>query len=305
MVSRITAVSALVAALVPLVFGAGASAAPQAKTPPRLFPVTVKGDNGHVTVRRRPLRIVSLSPTATESLYAVGAGRQVVAVDDQSNYPKRAPRTSLSGFQPNAEAIARFRPDLVVVAYDPGIVAELRTLGITVLHLDGAKNLSEAYRQVRVLGLVTGHRVQAARAIASMKRRIDSAVESVRRVVASRRMSVYHELTPDNYSANSTTFIGQLYRRLGLRNIADAASDANGGYPKLSAEYVIAADPSVIVLADTKCCGQSLRTVTARPGWSGIAAVRNRRVVAVDDDVASRWGPRIAGLVRAVAAAIR
>ena len=305
MVRRLIAASALVAALVPFVFGAGATAAPRGTTPPKLFPVTVVGDNGKVTIRRRPVRIVSLSPTATEGLFAVGAGRQVVAVDDQSSYPRRAPRTTLSGFQPNAEAIARFRPDLVIVAYDPGIVAELRRLRITVLHLDGAKNLSEAYRQLRVLGLATGHRVQAARAVASMKRRIDGAVKSVRSVTATRRMSVYHELTPDHYSANSTTFIGQLYRMLGLRNIADAASDANGGYPKLSAEYVIAANPSVIVLADTKCCAQSFGTVAARPGWSGIAAVRNRRVVAIDDDVASRWGPRIAGLVRAVAAARR
>jgi iron complex transport system substrate-binding protein len=138
-----------------------------------------------------------------------------------------------------------------------------------------------------------------------MKRRIDAAVRSARRLTASRRMSVYHELTPDYYSANSQTFIGQVYRLLGLRNIADAAREANGGYPKLSGEYVIAANPSLIVLADTKCCGQTARTVAARPGWSGIDAVRSSRVVRVDDDVASRWGPRVAGLVKAIAAALR
>ena len=304
MVKLHLAVPLLAAALLALMAG-GCSAALAATTPPKLFPVVVKGTDGNVTISKRPVRIVSLSPTATEGLYSVGAGGQIVAVDDQSTYPRRAPRTSLSGFQPNAEAIASYRPDLVVIATNNGIAAELRRLRITVLQLDAAKNLAEAYRQIRVLGRATGHPGQAIRAAASMKRRIDAAVASVRRTSAARRLTVYHELTPDHYSADSSTFIGQVYRLLGLRNIADAASDANGGYPKLSAEYIVQANPTVIVLADTKCCGQSRRTVAARPGWSGIAAVRNGRVVAADDDVASRWGPRIAGLIRIVAAAIR
>jgi iron complex transport system substrate-binding protein len=304
MVRRSTALSLLGAALLAL-FAGGAPAAVDATTPPKLFPVVVKGTNGPVTIRKRPVRIVSLSPTATEMLFAVGAGAQVVAVDDQSNYPRVAPRTALSGFRPNAEAIARYRPDLVVIAYDTGILAELRRLGITVLHLDGARTLAEAYRQLSVVGRATGHPGAATRAVRSMRTRIDAAVRSARQLTASRRLSVYHELTPDYYSASSRTFIGHLYRMLGLRNIADAATDANGGYPKLSPEYVIAANPTVIVLADTKCCAQSARTVAARPGWSGIAAVRTGRVVRVDDDVASRWGPRIAGLIRAVANALR
>jgi iron complex transport system substrate-binding protein len=285
--------------------GSGPADAATPTPAPKLFPVVVQGTNGKVTIRRRPTRIVSLSPTATETLFAIGAGRQVIAVDDRSNYPRRAPRTSLSGFTPNAEAIAEYRPDLVVLATDNGIVAALRRLGITVLQLDAARRLAGTYQQIRVLGRATGHPQIAARAVASIKRRIGKAIASARRTTASRRLSVYHELTPDFYSANSQTFIGQVYRLLGLRNIADAAADANGGYPKLSAEYIVAANPSVIVLADSKCCGQSARTVAARPGWGGIAAVRNGRVVGVDDDVASRWGPRIAGLFQAVAAALR
>src|ERR687895_1481156 len=107
-----------------------------------------------------------------------------------------------------------------------------------------------------------------------------------------RGLSLYHELTTDYYSASSRTFIGQVYRLFGLRNVADAAADANSGYPKLSAEHIIASNPDVIVLADSKCCGQSYATVAARPGWQTIKAVRNRRVVRADDDVVSRWGPR-------------
>jgi iron complex transport system substrate-binding protein len=279
----------------------GSASAEVAKTP-RLFPVVVQATNGKVTIRQRPTRIVSLSPTATEMLFAVGAGKQVIAVDDQSSYPARAPRTSLSGFTPNAEAIAGYRPDLVVLSTDGGIVAQLRRLGITVAQFDAAKTLDGAYGQIRQLGRATGHPAQAARTVASMRKRINAAVASVR---SRRGLSVYHELTPDYFSANSDTFIGRVYKLLGLRNIADAAQEANNGYPKLSAEYIVSANPSVIVLADSRCCGQNAAAVRARPGWSGIAAVRSGRVVAVDDDIASRWGPRIAVFIRAVARSVR
>jgi iron complex transport system substrate-binding protein len=244
-----------------------------------------------------PRRIISLSPTATESLFAIGAGAQVVAVDDQSDFPKRAPRTSLSGYTPNVEAIAGYHPDLVVLSGDANdVVAGLRRLRIRVLLQPAAKNLTQAYAQIRQLGTVTGHKRAAAKVVSSMKR-------TIRLVLAStpkRRLSVYHELTPDLYSATSQTFIGRIYKLFGLRNIADAADSTRSGYPQLSGEYILAANPGLIVLADTRCCGQSAAAVRARPGWSGIAAVRTGSVIAVDDSVASRWGPRIAQFVRAV-----
>ena len=112
------------------------------------FPITIKAANGDVTIKARPTRIVSLSPTATETLFAVGAGKQVVAVDDQSDYPKQAPRTKLSGFTPNAEAVAAYNPDLVVVSNDGGIVASLQKLGITVILEPAAKNVAEAYDEI-------------------------------------------------------------------------------------------------------------------------------------------------------------
>lgn len=277
-----------------------------AETPakePAPFPVTVAADNGKVRIAKRPTRIVSLSPTATEMLYAVGAGRQVVAVDSLSNYPRRAPRTSLSGFRPNVEAIAGYRPDLVVGDLESGVVAELRSLRIAVLVYEAPARVSGSYSQIVQIGRATGHRTRAAGVVRTMQSRIAAAVAAARRR-GSARLSVYHELSPDLYSATSRTFIGQVYRLLGLRNIADAADAAGTGYPQLSAEYVVSANPDVVVLADSKCCGQSVRTVAARPGWGAIRAVRNGRVVAVDDDVASRWGPRIVSFVRAVSAAI-
>ena len=250
-----------------------------------------------------PRRIVSLSPTATESLFAIGAGSQVVAVDDQSDYPKNAPRTKLSGFTPNVEAIAAYKPDLVVVAGNSGDVVDgLKQLKIRVLLQPAARNLNDAYAQIRQLGTVTGHRAKAAKLVASMRASI---ARTLAKAPKRRSLSVYHELTPDYFSATSKTFIGRIYGLFRLRNIADAADSTASGYPQLSAEYIVAANPSVIVLADGRCCGQSASTVAARPGWKNIAAVRHRAIVRVDDSVASRWGPRVVDFVRAVAAALR
>jgi cobalamin transport system substrate-binding protein len=302
MVNR-TLLVAMVAAILVLL-GASASAAQPPEKPKALFPVTIKAANGRVTIPRRPTRIVSLSPTATENLFALGAGRQVVAVDALSNYPKRAPRTQLSGFTPNAEAIAGYRPDLVFLHSGGPIVQQLRELRIRVIQLPAARNLAHAYAEIVQIGRATGHPEAAKRLVRSMKSRIASAVASTRRS-GSARLSVYHELTTDYYSATSQTFIGQVYKLFGLRNIADGAEGSGSGYPKLSGEHIIASNPDLIVLANSKCCGQSLETVAARPGWSTIKAVRSRRVIRADDDVVSRWGPRIVGFVRIVARVLR
>ena len=249
-----------------------------------------------------PHRIVSLSPTATESLFAVGAGSQVVAVDDQSDYPKRAPRTSLSGYTPNVEAIAGYRPDLVVLSGDANdVVGGLRKLGIRVLLQPAAQTLSDSYGQIRQLGTITGHKRSAAAVVARMRKSIAKTVRSVPK----RHLTVYHELDPTYYSATSETFIGRIYKLFGLRNIADAADTSGSHYPQLSGEYIVSANPGLIVLADTRCCGQSAATVAARAGWRGLAAVRNHRVVGIDDSVASRWGPRVVDFVRAVGQALR
>jgi iron complex transport system substrate-binding protein len=299
-------VAVVAATVLSLALGAGSSVgAPTSSAKKRpLFPVTIQTASGRVTIARRPVRIVSLSPTATENLFAVGAGRQVIAVDEFSNYPARAPRTKLSGFQPNAEAIAGYRPDLVLLHTGGEIVGQLRALGIRVIHLPAAATLNQAYSELIQVGRATGHPLAAQRVVRSMKARIGAAVAQARRR-GSARLSVYHELTTDYYSASSRTFIGQVYKLFGLRNIADAAAGANSGYPKLSAEHIIASSPDVIVLADSKCCGQTYATVAARPGWGTIKAVRNRRVIRADDDVVSRWGPRIVGFVRAVASVVR
>ena len=280
---------------------AGALASP-ARTAAAPFPVTVTVTNGKVTVPKRPARIVSLSPTATETLFAIGAGAQVVAVDDQSDYPKNAPRTTLSGFTPNVESIAGYRPDLVVISFDPkGLSEALGKLGIPVVHQDAAATLKGAYQQIRQLGKVTGHTPQADGLVTRMKQRIASIAAKTRTKTTG--STVYHELDPTLFSLTSNTFVGRIYEMFGLRNVAD---EAKGGtdYPQLSAEYVVSANPELIVLADTVCCAQSARTVASRPGWSRIAAVRSGSVVRLDDSIASRWGPRLVNLVRAIGTAL-
>lgn len=265
------------------------------------FPVTITGTNGaSVTITKQPHRIVSLSATATEMLFAINAGAQVVAVDDQSNYPANAPMTKLSGFQPNIEAIASYTPDLVVAVDDTaGLVHGLGALSIPVLIETAAKNFDESYKQIEQLGDVTGHTADAIALEKKMRTDLAAIVASIPK--GARQLKVYHELDDTYYSATSATFIGQVYALLGLKNIADGAKASAGDYPQLSAEYIVSSSPDVIVLADTKCCHQNLGTVSARPGWSSIAAVKTGQVIGVDDDIASRWGPRVVDFLRALA----
>lgn len=275
--------------------GAGA-ATPQ-------FPLTVHAANGAVTIPKRPSRIISLSATATEDLYAVGAGKQVVAVDSYSTYPPQAPRTKLSGFTPNIEAIEKYKPDLVVVSDDMNhIVAQLGKLHVPVLVEPAAANLNGVYAEIEQIAQGTGHAAGAKSVVASIARQVKAIVASIPR--PSTPLTVYHELDQTFYSATSHTFIGQMYKLLGLQNIADNAK-ASSDYPQLSSEYIVASNPDLIVLADTVCCGQNRATVAARPGWSNIAAVKTGEVVPVNDSIASEWGPRIVLFLKAVASAVK
>jgi iron complex transport system substrate-binding protein len=275
---RTTTLLALAAvALATLVGAPAAPAAPQGDTEPE--------------------RIVSISPTATEILFAIGAGDQVVAVDDQSDYPPGVPTTDLSSFEPNAEAVAGYDPDLVVMS--TGEIADsLDELEIDTLVQSAPKRLRGAYRQIRELGDVTGHEDEADEVVDQIK----SDIADLRDRVPGRdeKPTAYYELDDQYFSVTSATFIGQLLSLAGLANIADEAEEKAGGYPQLSAEYIIDTDPDYILLADTECCGQNAETVAARPGWSDIAAVSNDNVVLLQDDIASRWGPRVVDLLRTI-----
>jgi iron complex transport system substrate-binding protein len=261
------------------------------------FPVTVAG----VTIKAEPKAIVSLSPTATEMLFAIGAGKQVIAVDDQSNFPAEAPKTDLSGFKPNLEAIAAKKPDLIVMADDLAKIAEpLGKLGIAVLIMPAAKTFQDSYAQLEQLGVATGHVADGVKASSTMKAAIEAAIAKAPKTA--KKLTYFHELDNTLYTVTSKTFIGQVYSAFGLENIADSADKDGSGYPQLSAEALVAANPDLIFLADTRCCEQTPELVAARPGWSALKAVSSKSVVALDDDIASRWGPRLVILVEAISA---
>jgi iron complex transport system substrate-binding protein len=286
--------------------GATASAAVSAATG-AAFPVTVTAANGAVTIPAEPARIVSLDPTGTEDLYAVGAGKQVVAVDQYSDYPAGVPKTSLSGLTPNIEAIAKYNPSLVVASQDSGgLVAGLTKLGIPVLVEPAVATLNAAYAQIEQIGQATGHGAQAANVAAGMRQQIGAQV--LKAGTDHKNLTYYWELSANPfYSATSSTFIGEVVGLFGLRNVADKASKpADGGYPQLSQEYIVTAKPQIIFLADNQASdgGQSPAVVARRPGWSGIPAVKDNEVIGLNDDVASRWGPRLPQLVAEIAQAV-
>ncbi|WP_214416665.1 ABC transporter substrate-binding protein [Sphaerisporangium fuscum] len=285
-----------------------ASAAPTPTTPAAStegagFPVTVQAGNGSVTIAEKPRQIISLSPTATETLFAIGAGSQVTAVDSLSNYPAEAPKTDLSSFKPNAEAIIAKKPDLVVLSNDiGGVVAALTKVGVPVLLEPAATKLDESYDQIADLGAATGNKAKADEVVQGMKQQLDQLAAQAPK---DKKLTYYHELDSTPYSVTSSTFAGQIYALFGLTNIADKAPDPAGGYPKLSSEFVAKSDPDLVFLADTKCCGQSKETLAKRPGWGGLTAIKKDRVVQLDDDIASRWGPRVVDFAKAVDEAVK
>jgi iron complex transport system substrate-binding protein len=265
----------------------------------KAFPVTVTQASGEpVTIEQRPERIVSLSASNTETLYAVGAGDQVVAVDDQSDYPPDAPKTDLSGLTPNIEAISNYDPDLVVISDDAdNLVESLTAIKVPVLAVPAAKTLDDVYAGMEALGKATGHSDEAADLVERTKSGLDKVVADTKKPATA--LTYYHELDTTLYSATSKTFIGQVY---GL--FADPADVDAGGYPQLSNEAILQADPDLIFLADVQCCKQSAATVAARPGWNTLKAVKNGNVVELNDDLASRWGPRVVDLAQSIADAV-
>ncbi|MEY9927280.1 iron complex transport system substrate-binding protein [Catenulispora sp. GP43] len=287
--------------------GSGTASTTTAASSAAAFPATITAKNGAVKLAAEPKKIVSLSPSATEDLFAIGAGSQVTAVDDQSDYPASAPKSALSGYKPNAEAIAKYNPDLVVVADDSSqIVEQLGKLNVPVLWFDAPNTLDDAYSQITELGAATGHTTAATTEVATMKQQITAAIAATKKPATP--LKYYYEVgTPGNYSATSKTFIGSIFAQFGLTDIADPADKTGGGYPQLSDEYLVTAAPDLIFLADTKCCQQTSATVAARPGWSAIPAVKNAAkgtVVGMDDDIASRWGPRLVDLVQQISKAV-
>ena len=251
----------------------------------------------------RPERIVSIDPSGTEIIYAIGAGDRVVAVDDYSYFPEGTPVTDLSGWQPNLEAILAFEPDLVVMGSNSDIEAGLEAAGVAVALSNAPMSFDDVYSQIEAIGAATGNIGEAAELVLQMQTEIG---ELTANAPDASGLSYFHELDNTLYSVTSSTFIGAVYALFGLENVADPA-DADGaafGYPQLSDEYLVDADPDIIFLADTICCGQSAETVAERAGWDQLSAVQNGTVIELNDDIVSRWGPRLVDFIEAIALAV-
>lgn len=263
--------------------------------------IVVSHAEGEVTLDAPAEAVVSLSPSSTEMLFAIGAGDQVVATDVHSDFPAEAPSTEMSGFDPNVEAIAELDPDLVVVSADRNdIVAGLDALDVPVLVHPSASTLDDVDAQLLALGEATGRADQARTLAAELTSRLEELADAA--PVGTQDLSYYHELSPDHHTATSETFVGQLYDLLGLTNIADEAPDAGdaGGFPQLAPEYVVEADPDLVFVTHT----DDVDELIDRPGWDELTAVQQGSVIALDADIASRWGPRIVEQVEAALAAV-
>jgi len=260
--------------------------------------------------------IISLSPTATATLFDIGAGAQVQAVDESSTYPAAAAalakRHKINGLEPSLEGLLGIchvtathpstKPDLVVLSYNPNDLAQkLEAQHVRVVEQDAATTVPQALAQIRQLGVLSGHAAQATAVAAAMNASINASIASVPK--PAKPITVFYEISAaPYYSVTSSTFVGGIMKRLGLINIADAqATSADAGYPALSAEYILSSKPSLIVTAGDATPAQ----VAGRTGFGALPAVKNHDVLELNADVASQWGTRFPSLVRQLCAEVR
>ena len=236
-----------------------------------------------------PKRIISLSPSITEILFEIGSGNQVIAVDNLSNYPNEAPITDISAYDPNVEAISLLNPDLVILSYNiKNLKATLKKIGIETIYLPAPLNFEDILDQIDYLGLQTGNEDKAKKLISKMKNRMKT-LQKLRE--NEKATKIYHEIDPNYYSPSKFSFIGDIYQKLNYKNVADKADISNLGYPKLSPELIISENPDLIVLPGKD--NKYVEKVKLRPGWSYIEAVKKNNFLLTNNDIASRWGPRI------------
>ena len=265
------------------------------------------GLNRSVVLKGAAQRVISLAPSNTEILFAIGAGEQVVGRDEYSDYPEAAKNVASIGsaFETlNTELIVSMKPDLVLAANinKPEQVKTLEDLGLTVYYLKNPTTLEEMYANLEIVAQLTGRESEAAALIESLKARVTAVDEKIKPI--SSRFSVFYEIDGTDpskpFTAGKGTFINLLIERAGGSNIA---SDIDG-YPQLSLEQVVAKDPAFIILGDAKF-GTTPESIAQRPGWANLSAVKNKQVLPFNDDLLSRPGPRMVDGLEALAKLLR
>ncbi|MBM3151149.1 MAG: cobalamin-binding protein [Chloroflexi bacterium] len=249
-----------------------------------------------VTLAGPAQRIVSLTPSTTEILFAIGAGGQTIGRDLFSNYPAEALALADIGGswgEYNQEAILTLEPDLVIAGglNPPELVASLESLGLAVFYLSNPTTLEEMYGSIETIATLTGREAEAAGLVDSLEARVAAVNEAIQPL--SYAPSVFFELDatdPANpYTAGAGTFVDLLIRRAGGINIG---SELEGDWASISLEQLLVADPAIIILGDS-LYGETPEKVALRTGWDQLAAVRDGRVYAFDDNLVVRPGPRL------------
>lgn len=285
---------------------APATEAPAASPAPESLTFT-DGLGREITLDGPPQRIVSLAPSNTEILFAIGAGDQVVGRDQLSDFPEEAKSAMDIGpaFEAlNTELIVSLQPDLVLAAEinTPEQVKQLEDLGLTVYYLNNPLTLEDMYGNLEIVAQLTGHEEETAALIESLKARVAAVDEKIAPI--SSRPGVFYELDATDpakpYTAGKGTFITQLIERAGGHNIA---ADLDG-YPQMSLEQVVAADPAFIILGDARY-GVTPESIAQRPGWENLSAVKNGNVLPFNDDLVSRPGPRLVDALEELAKLLR
>ncbi|NWG21763.1 MAG: cobalamin-binding protein [Chloroflexi bacterium] len=272
---------------------------PQPTSTPAAAPVVVLTDSAgrEVALEALPQTFVSLAPSTTEILFALGLGQQVIAIDDFSNYPAEAeslPRIGGTDFSYNYEQIAVLQPDLVLAAgiTSPEAVEKIESLGIPVAILGTPETtLDGVFADIELAGALTGRSEQARLITTAMRARLDEIKARIAPVTE--RPRVFWELDATDpakpFTVGPGNFISDLLNIAGGENIF---ATADSPFPQVSAEQIVAADPQIILLADAQY-GITVESVLARPGWETITAIKEKRVYPINDDLVSRPGPRI------------
>jgi iron complex transport system substrate-binding protein len=258
-----------------------------------------------VTISGVPDRIISLAPSNTEILFALGAGSKVVAVDDFSDFPTKAkalPKIGGTSDQYNFEQIVALKPDVVFASgiTSPDVMKKLQDLHLTVVELGAEKTTFESIlTDIALAGQIAGRADQAKQLTDSMKQRVDAIKAKV--ATATTKPRVYWELDATDatkpYTVGPGTYVDEIITMAGGVNVF---ANAGSSYPQVSAEQVVSANPEVIILTDA-AYGISVDSVLARPGWANIAAVKNKHVYPIDDNLVSRPGPRVVDGIEAAA----
>ena len=283
--------------LIALLLAGCAPAAPIATEVPSDVPsgiTLIDGLGRRVTLHGPAQRIVSLAPSNTEILFAIGAGAKVVGRDEFSDYPAEAKAVASVGGsmgQYSTEAIVALQPDLVLAAEinSPELVKSLEDLGLTVYYLSNPKTLEEMYGNLEIAAKLAG--TDPARLVDSLKARVAAIDEKV--ASAEGKPSVFYEIDATDpgkpYTYGPGTFGDLLIQRAGGTNIGGTLQDA---YPQISLEQVVVSNPDLIILGDSMW-RVTPEAVKARSGWESLDAVKNGRIFAFDDNLVSRPGPRL------------